>query len=409
MCFYLVNKNIHTAMYDKYLMSKKACKIHNILIKSNTNNEITQLNKIIKIINSCQYNNNKFNRLFTVGVKYQNVNYVESRCDGLNILPIYLASCVNNNLPQIWDYFHNKNILERYAKTILPANRNAPEMFIYHKMFFYLNYCEGYETFLENKGVFEKWKNKFSVRNFLQDLQDLDTAIRYSIHTKDVMCNLVYSKLISVSPIIKALRDNVIHEKNNVLDNEEWINFEDFFVKLWKGVFEFINIMYKNDCIKNENLELYNYYLEPYYALSQELKDFINTSIKNIYDNLESNLYLIDPNNDNDNDNDNDNYAQYISDNSSAINGCIKDFIDSHTLSYSDVKDNENYYHDQHCMISLTKFYSNDNVLVFDCNHYLKINRKNRNSLSTMYRNKLSIFCPKCRYVHLSLKPTESI
>ena len=114
-------------------------------------------------------------------------------------------------------------------------------------------------------------------------------------------------------------------------------------------------------------------------------------------------------NDNNDNDNDNDNYAQYISDNSSAINGCIKDFIDSHTLSYSDVKDNENYYHDQHCMISLTKFYSNDNVLVFDCNHYLKINRKNRNSLSTMYRNKLSIFCPKCRYVHLSLKPTESI
>ena len=26
-------------MYDKYLMSKKACKIHNILIKSNTNNQ----------------------------------------------------------------------------------------------------------------------------------------------------------------------------------------------------------------------------------------------------------------------------------------------------------------------------------------------------------------------------------
>ena len=75
----------------------------------------------------------------------------------------------------------------------------------------------------------------------------------------------------------------------------------------------------------------------------------------------------------------------------------IKKYINNIKVNYSEIKDDEKYFHNDECPISFEKFNDDDLVILLKCRHYFKSNEVLEDLLSKMYANENIIFCPLCK------------
>lgn len=335
--------------------------------------------KINKILKKCNKKRNLYDKLL--------IRHIKSRLnDKVDFLPIILALCVNNNLKKIWDLFTSNIIFKYYMKNL--GNRYLNEYYnkkdyqtkhlkriLYYDMFQYIdfkNFDDNMINFMDEKKVFNVFKNNdlglIGIIDFLLSVNDYEFLIKYNYNNRRNN-NIIYRKLIKYNCLYSTFRkcysnnlsDDILEQHENIINN--------FFI--------FIQKMNEINVIKDVDLNLNDYFNESILFK----KNYINriNIIKSIYNNFSSKLVY----------------------NIFDIKYEINNFINDKKQKFVNIKNIDKYYHNKICPITLEEFIDDDDIYIYDCNHYIRITKESIDSLTNMYSIQKKIFCPNCRYVDI--------
>jgi len=341
----------------------------------NTFTEDEAIVKISKILKKFSKKPSLFRRLFYYSTK--------PRREIIQILPCFLAMCVNGNMIKMWDLFHSQNILKSYMESyssnkfnyyIKKGKYNTKHLkrVIYYEMFQYLdfgNYGQEMIRFLKEKKVFNVFNNKntgglIKIKDILNSIIDIQHQIEYDYLYEEIL-DVYDRKIIKNSSIISSIMQDI--KTNSTSDGSEYI---------YQNFFKFLKELSSNNCINDYRLNLKDYLDET--ILFIDNKEEKIQILRDIYNDFTSKLF-----------------GDYLK-----IKSDITDFINEKKVKFSSIKNDKEYYHsdDKLCAISFEEFNDDDDVLPFKCKHYFRIDEKSYEMLINMYTKQLNIYCPMCRF-----------